>query len=494
MSILVVPLADLLIVALFMVGIQQFRSPRGALRGNWIAAAALGLAVLAVGMRHEIVSPGLVGVLLLAGSAVGWASAARVSMVRTPALVALQNGAGALAAFLVCFVGLVRSAGGAGWAETLSGFVGLVLGAATLSGSILAAAKLADRFGRLPRTLGGHALWVRVTVAAIISVALLTGGASGPGLVLGLSLLVVLASVAGLLVGMRIGGADMPVLISFLNALAGMAAALAGVTVGSNLLVAAGATVAASGTVLTLAMCRAMNRSLLAVLGGSPGASPPAGPVVPGFPVPPEGARDGSTAEPRITPADGSTADAEREDPLDAAVEACRDARSVIFVPGYGMALAQAQQEVVELARRMEARGATIRFAVHPVAGRMPGHMHVLLSEAEAPWESLVELDINADFPETDLAIVVGASDVVNPAAVTLEGTPISGMPILNVHEAKRVLVVNLDDRPGYSGVQNLLYEMPQAILLWGDARETLRSLLAALATDREAAGTAAAP
>lgn len=479
MSILTGPLADLLIVALFLLGIQQFRSPRGALRGNWVAAAALGLAVLAVGLRHEIVSPVLVGALLLGGGAVGWVSAARVSMVRTPSLVALQNGAGALAAFLVCFVGLVRSAGGAGWTETGSGLVGLVLGAATLSGSLLAAAKLADRLGRLPRALSGHALWVRVTIAAIIGAALLAGEATGPALVAGLILLVVLASIAGLLVAMRIGGADMPVLISFLNALAGMAAALAGVTVGSQLLVAAGATVAASGTVLTLAMCRAMNRSLLSVLGSSPAASasaPSPGPQTPSVEA---------TAEPEE--------DAVTRDPLEAAVEACREARSVVVVPGYGMALAQAQQEVVGLARRLEARGATVRFAVHPVAGRMPGHMHVLLSEAEAPWESLVELDVNPDFPETDLALVVGASDVVNPAAVTLEGTPISGMPILNAHEAKRVLVVNLDDRPGYSGVRNHLYEMPHAILLWGDARETLRSLLAVLAAEGEAVETAPA-
>ena len=173
----------------------------------------------------------------------------------------------------------------------------------------------------------------------------------------------------------------------------------------------------------------------------------------------------------------------ERSDPAAAAAQACRQAESVIIIPGYGMAMAQAQFEAVELARRLESAGKLVRFAIHPVAGRMPGHMHVLLSEAEAPWDRLCELpDINGDFPETDLAIVVGASDVVNPAAATLTNTPISGMPILKAHEARRVLVVNLDDRPGYSGVRNMLYDLPGPILLWGDAKESLRRLIDALA------------
>ncbi|MFG1691809.1 NAD(P)(+) transhydrogenase (Re/Si-specific) subunit beta, partial [Gemmatimonadota bacterium] len=176
-------------------------------------------------------------------------------------------------------------------------------------------------------------------------------------------------------------------------------------------------------------------------------------------------------------------------EPVLAAARACLEAESVIIAPGYGMAMAQAQFEVVELARMLEAEGKSVRFAIHPVAGRMPGHMHVLLSEAEAPWDQLYELpDINSDFAHTDLVIVVGASDVVNPAASTLPDTPISGMPILHAHEAGEVLIVNLDDSPGYSGVRNLLYDLPDAILLWGDAKETLCTLLGALSSelDRE--------
>lgn len=486
MNVPVTLLIDAGIIALLLLGVQRFRSPRGALTGNGIAAVALTLAVVAVGVRHEIFSLALVVGLLAVGAIVGWYIAVRVSMIQTPAMVAFQHGAGALAAFLVCFIELVRQAGAVGGVETASGITGLVLGGATLTGSLVAAAKLANIMSQPPQVVRGHDWWLGGMVVAIVVLALLAGAAPGPALVPQLLALLVLAGLAGLLFSIRVGGADMPVLISFLNATAGLAAAFAGVVIGNRLLVAAGATVAASGSVLTIAMCRAMNRHLVAVFIGTGKASGKSAAAV-GWPPAIVGAEDGVSAGDGGSDT-GPDAGAEPVDPFELALAACREARSVIFIPGYGMAMAQAQFEVVELARRFEAAGKTIRFAVHPVAGRMPGHMHVLLSEAEAPWDKLRELEVNPEFPDTDLAIVVGASDVVNPAASTREGTSITGMPILHAHKARNVLVINLDDKPGYSGVHNDLYDMRHAVPLWGDAKESLQRLLAALAAEPETA------
>lgn len=253
----------------------------------------------------------------------------------------------------------------------------------------------------------------------------------------------------------------MPVLISFLNATAGLAAALSGLVIENRLLVATGAAVAASGSVLTLAMCKAMNRGLGQVLW--PAGSGAVDTISESEP-PPEAA---------TKPGGPVVGDWEH------AVGSCREARSVIMTPGYGMALAQAQVEVAVLATLLEKQGKQVRFAIHPVAGRMPGHMHILLAEAEVSYTKLCDLEqINGDFPGTDLAIVIGASDVVNPAASSTAGTPISGMPILDAHRAGKVLVFNLDERPGYSGVNNLLYGQDNAILMWGDAKENLQLLI----------------
>lgn len=459
---------DVLVVALILLGIWQFRTPRGALRGNALAAGALGLAVGLVAMRHDILRPEWVLGTLLVGAVMGSWVARRVNMIQAPAMVAIQHGAGGLAAFLVCSVELAGGAGPSVGVEEMTGLAGLAIGGATFSGSLVAGGKLANVLSQPPQRLPAHGWWLLTAVGALVATMAVAGGSVEAVLATALVASVVLAAGVGVLVAMRIGGADMPVLISFLNATAGLAAAFTGVITESNLLVAGGATVAASGSVLTLAMCKAMNRNLLDILTGGAGASTltlraptAAGPVVASDPRPKHG------------------------DPHEEAVAALRAAQSVIIVPGYGMALGQAQFETVELSRMLESAGKRVRFAIHPVAGRMPGHMHVLLSEAEASWESLVELpDINGDFAETDVAIVVGASDVVNPAATSMEETPISGMPILNVNEARRVIVANLDDRPGYSGVRNLLYDMPEAILLWGDAKVSLQSVLASLKED----------
>jgi len=285
------------------------------------------------------------------------------------------------------------------------------------------------------------------------------------------------AIVLGIIFAVRIGGADMPVLISFLNATAGLAAAFCGIAIGNRLLIACGATVAASGSILTHVMCQAMNRGLVNVFAGLRLDS-----------------KSETTSSTVVTAASTPEGDSrepveERGDPRVRAVSLLGDAQRVIIIPGYGMALAEASEEVVQLGERLSDMGKEILFAIHPVAGRMPGHMHVLLAEAEVDYANLRELkDVNGDFVETDVALIVGACDVVNPAAIERSDTPISGMSILRADEARHVIVCNLDERPGYSGVPNPLYSNAKTVLLLGDAKMTVSTLLQGLSCSADAA------
>jgi NAD(P) transhydrogenase subunit beta len=292
---------------------------------------------------------------------------------------------------------------------------------------------------------------------------------SGHGvLVVLLIMLIAISVVLGVVFAIRIGGADMPVLISFLNATAGLAAAFVGIAIQNRMLIACGATVAASGSILTYVMCKAMNRGLMNVFVGIKRAGVAKAPT----------SKLLSEVKTEAAPAEAAQA----EGGIQSAARIARDAKSVIVIPGYGMALAHAQFKVVELMKVFEDMGKTVKFAIHPVAGRMPGHMNVLLAEADVPYDKLYEMDdINPEFPATDLVLIVGACDVVNPAAIRTDGTPISGMPILNAHEAKHVIICNLDEKPGYSGVENPLYEEERAILMFGNAADTLNDLILAV-------------
>ncbi len=453
-------LIDLAAIVLLIAGISMFRSPRGARMGNLVAALALAVAVVLVLGRHNVTGLSLVLLVVAVGTILGWIVAVRVTMIQIPAMIAFQHGAGGVAAFLIAFVELTRSVGSLTPVTRFSGILGLAIGAATFSASMIASGKLASRLRPALVSLRFHNGWLWLCAALIVAaaIALFTGDASASPYFAGGIIIVAIA--AGILFSIRVGGADMPVLISFLNATAGLAAAFCGVTLENRLLIAFGAVVAASGSVLTLVMCRAMNRDLLKVFAGftAPAAA--------------------SGAEP-AQPAPKPVA-VQPEDPFQAAADALKEAESVIIVPGYGMALAKAQFKVVELAGLLERQGKMVKFAIHPVAGRMPGHMHVLLAEADLDYEQIFDMaDINGDFASTDAVLVVGACDVVNPAAMTVEGCPISGMPILLAHEAKRVVVCNLDSRPGYSGVENPLYESEKAVLLWGDASESVSQLAA---------------
>jgi NAD/NADP transhydrogenase beta subunit len=453
-------LVDIGIVLLLTFGIWQFRTRRGARRGNLIGALALAAAIGVALWRDPLQAVALVVAAVAVGSLLGWAVALRVDMVQIPAMVAFQHGCGGVAAALVSYVELARSPAVLPIVGRVSGLLGLLIGAATFSASMVAAGKLAGRLKGTPLVLPHHNAVLGSLSVVALAAAAAVAAATGLPIHYFLILLGVVAVAVGIVFAMRIGGADMPVLISFLNATAGFAAALVGVVIENRLLIACGATVAASGSILTMVMCRAMNRPLLNVFTGLKAAADE--------PAPDPGTKEaalGTPAPTRPVP----------DDPYESAAELMRAARTVVIIPGYGMALAHAQFEVVGLADRLTRGGTDVRFAVHPVAGRMPGHMHVLLAEADVDPDTLYEMDqVNDRFPETDLAIVVGACDVVNPAAVTTTGTPISGMPILLAHQAKQVIVFNLDDRPGYSGVENPLYDDPKTLLLLGDAKDTV--------------------
>lgn len=488
-------LVDLAVIAIFVAGIAQFRNPLGARRGNFTAAVAFGIALALVVHRNTIDYGWVVIVALLIGGGVGYLVSSRIDMTRIPSLVAFQNGAGGGAACLVSFVELTRAGTDLLPVAQVFGYVGLVVGGATFAGSIVAGGKLSAWFRQRPVTLPAHNLLLLALIAAggalAAGAAMSADGGSAP-FVAGVA---ATALATGALFAIRVGGADMPVLISFLNALSGLAAAFVGVAVGNQMLIAAGAMVGSSGSILTMVMARAMNRRVANILAGGPMANDS------GVIAPPaeDAAMAAETGDPRDTvqpaeaPDDDTDAPAPEAGPAAPAERAVRvldEASSVIIVPGYGMAVSQAQSQVAELAAKLESAGKQVRFAVHPVAGRMPGHMHVLLAEAEVDYDTLFEMDdINDDFGTTDVAIIVGACDVVNPAAITVENTPISGMPILRAHEARAVIVCNLDESPGYSGVPNPLYDDPEVILLFGDAKETVGELIAGVG-----AATAADP
>jgi len=456
---------DLAIILVLWIGIAQFRDPRTARLGNLLAAFSLLLALGLLVWRHPILGTSWVLAAWMVGIALAYPIASRVNMIHIPSMVAIQNGAGGLAACMVSLIEIQRSSSEWMFVHRMGGFLGVILGALTFSGSMVAAGKLSGRLKQTPALLPGHrGLLLGMASILLASGILFTGPFAVPASIFLLAVVGV-AICLGAMVSMGIGGADMPVLISFLNSCTGLAAACCGLAIPNRFLIACGAMVGSSGWILTHAMCRAMNRNLGQILLASDIATRPAAP---------ESAQ--RQEEPLQTnPIDEGTA-------MDRAIAAAREAKTILVVPGYGMALAQAQFDVVALANRLETLGKDVRYAIHPVAGRMPGHMNVLLAEAEADYSKLCPMDqINAFFKETDLAIVVGACDVVNPSAIHVEGTPISGMPILMVQEARCIVVCNLDDKPGYSGVNNPLYTQKNAILLWGDAKASVRQWLQAL-------------
>ncbi len=472
-------LTDFAIILILIVGIWQFRTVKGARSGNLTAAFALLCALGVVLYRHPVLEPAAVILALVLGGLVGWVVAMRVGMIQIPAMVAFQNGAGSLAAFLVSFVQLTREAAPQETIAKVAGVVSLVIGMATFSGSMIASAKLANCMKQTPTVFPKHDWMLLGIVLVIVTLGIVAGGTAAPALPCSLMVLILASILLGVVFSIRIGGADMPVLISFLNATSGLAAAFCGIIIENRLLIACGATVAASGSILTHVMCKAMNRNLPKVFLGvhwKPGAVPVQAAEAQARKGEPEPSPTVTVEEPR------KFEKSQQQAPLAQAIDAAKNANSVVIIPGYGMALAHAQFETVQLANRLEEMGKQVKFAIHPIAGRMPGHMHVLLAEAEVDPDMLFDMDqINPEFQQTDLALIVGACDVVNPAAIGAEDTPIAGMPILAAHDAKQVLVCNLDGQPGYSGVENPLYQEPKTILMFGDAKTSINRLLQGL-------------
>lgn len=435
----------------FILALRGLSSPRTARRGNLIGAlgALIGVITVFLSVRLDNI-PWILGSIAL-GTVVAAPVARGVKMTQMPQLVAAFNGVGGGAAALVALLELGHT--GDPWVRLAIVFT-LLVGAVSFAGSGVTFAKLQELMTTRPVVFPGLPVVMAVVLLAAMGTAVavvLTG--SLPLAVL----LMVLGLAAGTLLVLPVGGADVPIVISLLNAFTGLAVAASGVVLGNVLLVVAGTLVGASGTILTRAMAAAMGRSVAGILFGA--------------------FRGGSTA--------GSTAVSERpvrsSSPEDVAV-LLGYAQRVIIVPGYGLAVAQGQHTAAELALALEARGIDVDFAIHPVAGRMPGHMNVLLAEANVPYESLKEMgEINSEFRTADVALVVGANDVVNPAAKTSSGSPIYGMPILEVSDARQVIFLKRSMRPGFAGIENeLLYE-PQTSLLFGDAKDSLARVLGAV-------------
>ncbi len=458
---------------LFILSLGGLSGQESAKRAVWYGIVGMALAVVATLMGPGLGLWWLSALLIVAGGAIGWVVAQRVQMTEMPQLVAAMHSLVGLAAVFIGYNTHIEMVSVAGMAEeakaALAGFaaviahkspveisilrvetfLGVFIGAVTFTGSVIAFGKLAGRVdGKATKLPGGHLL---NAAAAAISIVLLV-----VYLQTGSSLALIGMTIAALFIGyhliMGIGGADMPVVVSMLNSYSGWAAAAIGFSLSNDLLIVVGALVGSSGAILSYIMCKAMNRSFISViLGGFGGTSGPQMEV---------------TGEQIAIDAEGVAA-------------ALNDADSVIIIPGYGMAVAQAQQSVSELTRKLRAKGKTVRFAIHPVAGRLPGHMNVLLAEAKVPYDIVMEMDeINDDFPSTDVAIVIGSNDIVNPAAQEDPNSPIAGMPVLECWKAKQVFVSKRGQGTGYSGIENPLFYKENTRMFYGDAKKSLDALI----------------
>ena len=435
----------------FILALKGLSSPRTARRGNAIGAAGALVAVVTVFLSAKLENIPLIIAAIAVGSAVAVPVARRVQMTQMPQLVALFNGVGGGAAALVAVLELGHSEDP--WVRLAVVFTMLV-GAVSFAGSAVTVGKLQELISTRPLVFPG----MPVVMGAVVLGAVAAGGfvvATGSA---GWAVaLLVLGLAAGLLLVLPVGGADVPIVISLLNAFTGLAVAASGIVLGNVLLLVAGTLVGASGTILTKVMASAMGRGVAGIMFGA--------------------FRGGSTA--------GSTVQSDRpvrsSSPEDVAVQ-LGYAQRVVIVPGYGLAVAQGQHTIAELAIALAARGVEVVFAIHPVAGRMPGHMNVLLAEANVPYEALKELEeANPEFPNTDVALIVGANDVVNPAAKSTPGAPIYGMPILEVAQAGQVVFLKRSMRPGFAGIENELLFDPKTTLLFGDAKDSLTRVLGAV-------------
>jgi NAD(P) transhydrogenase subunit beta len=449
---------------LFILALGGLSNPETARRGNVYGIIGMTLALIAtvfgvVTANHAV----LVGALAIGGG-IGLVLAKRVQMTQMPELVAILHSLVGLAAVLVGYANFMGQAiHGAGAEKTIHDietYLGVLIGAVTLSGSVIAFGKLSGRIGGKPLTLPGRHWLNLVLLLAVVAFGwrFVVESAAGGGM-MPLVVMTAMALVFGVHMVMAIGGADMPVVISMLNSYSGWAASATGFMLSNDLLIVTGALVGSSGAILSYIMCKAMNRKFFSVIAG-------------GF-----GTADGGT------PAHGAGPQGETQ-AVDAAeaAELLAEAKDVVIVPGYGMAVAQAQHVVNDITKMLRERGVHVRFAIHPVAGRMPGHMNVLLAEAKVPYDIVFEMEeINEDFPDVDVSVVIGANDIVNPSAEEDASSPIAGMPVLQVWKGKTTIVLKRGMATGYAGVENPLFFRPNTRMLFGDAKKSLDAVLSAL-------------
>lgn len=446
---------------LFIVGIKMLGRTKTARRGNIVSSIGMFIAILATVIQVEAISLIDILICVLIGSAIGLVIAFKVKMTKVPEMVALFNGFGGIASLAVALSDYWLNTQQLGLGiDTITGVsVGLsvFIGGITFTGSIIAFMKLSGKIsGRAVVFKGQHLINLLLLILTVVVTTVALMNVADPTYMI---ILAVLALVLGVLVVIPIGGADMPVVISLLNSYSGMAACATGFVLNNNVLIVSGALVGASGIILTQIMCKAMNRSLANVLLG-------------GF---------GQTSAAAGADGDGPQI-VVKEVGVEEAAQIFDSVSSLIIVPGYGMAVAQAQHTIKELSELCEKNGVNVRFAIHPVAGRMPGHMNVLLAEANISYDKLIEMDeINDDFANTDLVFIVGANDVVNPAAKTNPNSPIFGMPVLNVEKARTVIVSKRSMGKGYAGIENELFGADNCLMLFGDAKQTITKLVGEL-------------
>jgi NAD(P) transhydrogenase subunit beta len=455
---------------LFILSLGGLSNPESSRRGNLYGMIGMAIAVLATVAGPQVgraAYPWIVGALAV-GAFIGLYAARTVKMTQMPELVALMHSLVGLAAVLIGYANYIDPAASAGFqgAELtihhLEIYVGVLIGAVTFSGSLIAFGKLSGNIGGKPVLLPARH-WINF--AGLLVVLWFGGRFIGAHSIQDgmtpLSVMTVVALLFGVHMVMAIGGADMPVVVSMLNSYSGWAAAATGFMLSNDLLIVTGALVGSSGAILSYIMCRAMNRNFVSVIAG-------------GF-----GTGGGAPAAAGAQPAGEAQAISANE-----TADLLRNAKNVIIVPGYGMAVAQAQHAVYEITRLLREKGVNVRFGIHPVAGRMPGHMNVLLAEAKVPYDIVLEMDeINADFPDTDVAMVIGANDIVNPAAQEDPASPIAGMPVLEAWKAKTSIVMKRSMASGYAGVDNPLFYKDNNRMLFGDAKKMLDEVLAALKT-----------
>ena len=454
-------IAYLIAAVMFIVGLKGLTHPRTAVRGNITGALGMLLAIVVTLVDQSIVDYSLIAAGLLVGGAAGYIMAVRVQMTAMPEMVALFNGFGGLASILVAGAALDEAT--VAWlpAPTMDSTVATVatgiVGAVTFFGSLVAFAKLRE-YKFMWNIKGFKGQQAMNAVLAATAIGLGVWVVSDPTAIAGYWAIVGVSSVLGILLTTPIGGADMPVVVALLNSYSGIAAAATGFVLGNNVLIIAGSLVGASGIILTRIMCKAMNRSLTNVLFGVMGPT-------------------ATTAS-----ADSVYAGKIKATSAEEVAMLFDGAQRVVIVPGYGMAVAQCQHAVRDLANLLESRGTTVDFAIHPVAGRMPGHMNVLLAEADIPYEKLLEMDeVNPTFPEVDVSIVLGANDVVNPVARTDPSSPIAGMPIIDVDKSRTVVVIKRSLSPGFAGIPNPLFAADNTLMYFGDGKKAILDLLAAV-------------